>query len=193
MGRPPRPNPSFLARGRARHILAAGLALGTSDQPPYPCGIRREHLHAPHIIRQSSSIISERTKPKLALRHVTHVTRVGSKTAPPWDWSGLGRARLLTRHEGDESSGTLSHPTAAAAASWRRRHSRAAPLPRALHTSATTRRAHATRWSTYGRWRGVRAGSHTLKAAASVGEVPVATFSGGYLPQGGEQVATVVL
>ena len=32
-----------------------------------------------------------------------------------------------------------------------------------------------------------------MKAAASVGEVPVATFSGGYLPQGGEQVATVVL
>ena len=32
-----------------------------------------------------------------------------------------------------------------------------------------------------------------MKAAASVGEVPVATFPGGYLPQGGEQVATVVL
>ena len=53
--------------------------------------------------------------------------------------------------------------------------------------------AHATRWSTYGRWRGVRTGSHTLRAAASVGEVPAATFSGGYLPRGGEQVATVVL
>ena len=53
--------------------------------------------------------------------------------------------------------------------------------------------AHATRWSTYGRWRRVRTGSHTLRAAASVGEVPAATFSGGYLPRGGEQVATVVL
>ena len=53
--------------------------------------------------------------------------------------------------------------------------------------------AHATRWSTYGRWRGVRTGSHTLRAATSVGEVPAATFSGGYLPRGGEQVATVVL
>eukprot|EP00964_Phaeocystis_antarctica_P073967 scaffold45433_cov39-Phaeocystis_antarctica.AAC.1 len=28
--------------------------------------------------------------------------------------------------------------------------------------------AHATRWSTYGRWRRVRTGSHTLRAAASV-------------------------
>ena len=32
-----------------------------------------------------------------------------------------------------------------------------------------------------------------MRAATSVGEVPAATFSGGYLPRGGEQVATVVL
>ena len=40
---------------------------------------------------------------------------------------------------------------------------------------------------------GPRAGIHTLKAAASVGEVSTATFSGGYLPQGLDQIATVVL
>ena len=93
--------------------------------------------------------------------------------------SGLGRARLLTRHTAAKRQ-TMRHqpspraPAAAAAAGCRQRRARAAPRPRALHRSAT---ATHTRWSTGKRRRGAGAGSCTLGPGAIVEKMMAAISS----------------